>query len=218
VSLEPPATDNPFIDPRTGPMVVPGTYTVSFAKRVGGVETPFGNPQTFEVAPLDLATLAASDKAALLEFQRKTARLQRAVLGAIEAAERAAEGLAHIKKALDDTPGADPKLGADARAIEARLRDVLTALQGDEVIRRRNEPTAPGIADRVGAIVNSHWTSTAAPTGTNRQAYEIAAEEFEIALARLRQIVETDLRDLAAAMEAAGAPWTPGRVPVWKRE
>jgi photosystem II stability/assembly factor-like uncharacterized protein len=217
-SLKPPATDNPFVDPPAGPLVVPGTYKVSFAKRVDGVETPFGTPQTFEVAPANQPTLAARDRSGLLAFQRKTARLQRAVLGAVETTQEAQNRIKHIKKALDDAPGSDPKLATDARAIERALLDVARALSGDDVMRRRNEPTLLSIADRIEAIVNSHWNATSAPTGTNQQAYAIAADSFEAELGKLRQLVDGDLRRLEAAMEAAGAPWTPGRVPMWQRE
>ena len=82
----------------------------------------------------------------------------------------------------------------------------------------RNEPTAMSTADRVQAIVGAHWSATVAPTGTSRQAYAIASEAFETQLATLRTLVETDLRALEGAMEKAGAPWTPGRVPAWTKE
>ena len=36
-----------------GPMVLPGNYTVRLAKHVGSVETPLGEPQTFETVPAD---------------------------------------------------------------------------------------------------------------------------------------------------------------------
>jgi photosystem II stability/assembly factor-like uncharacterized protein len=217
-SLKPPADDNPFEEPPKGPLVVPGTYTVSLARRVDGAATPFGSPQTFEVAALGVASLPAPDRAELLRFERKTARLQRAVLGAIEAAQEAQNRLKHVKQALVDTPAADPALGTDARSIEGRIKDVLVALKGDEVLRARNEPSPLAIADRVEAIVNSQWTSTAAVTGTNQEAYRIAAESFAGQLETLRALVDGDLRKLEQAMESAGAPWTPGRVPVWSKE
>jgi hypothetical protein len=185
---------------------------------VDGVLAPFGAPQTFEVAALGVATLPAADRGELLRFQSKTARLQRAVLGAIEAAQEAQERIKHVKQALLDTPAADPKLGADARAIEERLKDELVALKGDDVMRGRNEPVPLAIADRVEAIVDSQWVSTASATGTNQDAYRIAAEAFAAELSRLRALVEGDLRKLEQSMEQAGAPWTPGRVPVWQKE
>jgi hypothetical protein len=46
--------------------------------------------------------------------------------------------------------------------------------------------------------------------------YAAAAAEFEGTLTRLRQLIESDLQRLEKQMEAAGAPWTPGRIPEWK--
>jgi photosystem II stability/assembly factor-like uncharacterized protein len=219
-SLKPGPTpvENPFFTPPAGPLAAPGSYTVSFETRVDGALTPFGEPQTFQVESLGLQTLKAADAKDLLAFERKTARLQRAVLGAIEAAQEAQERLKVAKKAIDDTPDADPKLGATARRIERELDTLLIGLRGDEVMARRNEPTAMSTADRVNAIVGAQWSATVAPTGTSRQAYDAASEAFDKQLAALRGLVDTDLRALEAAMEKAGAPWTPGRVPVWTKE
>jgi photosystem II stability/assembly factor-like uncharacterized protein len=216
--LTPPPADNPFFDPPEGPLVVPGRYTVSFETRVDGALAPFGTPQPFVVESLGLQTLKAADAAELLAFQRKTARLQRAVLGAIEAAGEAQSRLKAAKKAIDDTPGADPALGAEARRIERALDDLLTTLSRDRVLDARYEPTPMTTRERVQAIVNTQWSATVAPTGTSRQAYADAAEAFEKQLATLRTLVDTDLRTLEASMEKAGAPWTPGRLPTWQKE
>ena len=83
-----------------------------------GKETPFGTPQTFEVAALNLSTLPEADRAQLLAFQQKAARLQRAVLGAIESAAETQKRIDLLKRAIDDTPAADPRLAAEVRAIE----------------------------------------------------------------------------------------------------
>jgi photosystem II stability/assembly factor-like uncharacterized protein len=214
----PTPTENPFYDPPTGPLVVPGTYTVSFEKRVDGALTAFGEPQTFQVESLGLQTLKAKDAAELLAFQKRTARLQRAVLGAIDLAGEAQERVKVAKKAIDDTPGAEARLGAEARRIERALDDLLIGLRGDRVMARRNEPTSMSTVERVEAIVGTQWSATVAPTGTSRQAYAIAADAFEKQLATLKGLVESDLRGLEAAMEKAGAPWTPGRVPTWTKE
>ena len=216
--LTPPPADNPFFDPPEGPLVVPGRYSVSFEKRVDGVLQPFGTPQSFVVESLGLQTLKAQDAAELLAFQKKTARLQRAVLGAVEAAEEAQGRLKAAKKAIEDTPGALPTLGAEARRIELALDDLMLGLRGDRVLDSRNEPTPMTTTDRVRAIVGAQWSATVAPTGTSRKAYADAADAFEGQLAALRTLVDSDLRALEAAMEKAGAPWTPGRLPIWVRE
>jgi hypothetical protein len=51
-----------------------------------------------------------------------------------------------------------------------------------------------------------------------KNACTIAGDEFTEVLTGLRQLVEVDLRALEGAMEQAGAPWTPGRLPAWTKE
>jgi len=201
-----------------GPMAVPGKYTVSIAKYIDGELTQLGEPQTFETVPLGLATLPASDKGEVLAFQKKTAELLRAVLGANSAANEAANRIKHLKLALLNTPAADPQLAKRTRELELRLMDLQEQLTGDPTKPRRAEPAPPGIINRVQTVVYGHWTSTSAPTNTHRRNYEIAAEEFEALLPQLRALIEVDLKQLEEDAEAAGAPWTPGRsIPNWKR-
>ncbi len=215
-SLEPPRS-GPFTTPPRGPRVVPDTYTVQLSKRVDGAVTPLGEPRSFAVKPLENVTLPAEDREALLAFQRKTARLQRAVLGAAEVASSTEDRLALIKKALDGTAGADPELATRARDLESRLWSIRDRLMGDHVKRRRSEPTLPSILNRVGRATRG-WGSSSAATTTSQQSYEAAAAAFEEVLEELRVLVEEDLAALEADMEAAGAPWTPGRLPRWERE
>ncbi len=208
----------PWDTPDRGPMVVPGTFKVSLSKRVAGVVTELAGPQQFQVTPLGLATLKAEDRAAVFAFQAKTARLQRAVLGAVAAATEARAALAKIEVALADTPAATADLAAQARAVDARLADLQVALSGDRVMEEHNEPTPPSIVDRVRGIVSSQWATTQSPTKTMLDSYAVAGGEFAGVLANLHTLVEVDLKRLQDAAEKAGAPWTPGRVPDWKPE
>ncbi|PYQ12053.1 MAG: glycosyl hydrolase [Acidobacteria bacterium] len=217
-NLTPPSDDDPFRDLPRGPLAAPGTYKVSLAKRADGKVTPLGGPMTFEAVPLSNATLPAKDRAALEGFQRKTARLQRAVLGAVSAAEEAQTRLKHLKQALLDTPRGDPRLSEEARVLENRLKDLQVALSGDPVRARRNEPTPPSISGRVQQVISGDWSSTSEATETHRRNYEIAASQFGDLLEKLRTLVTVDLKKLEDEAEVAGAPWTPGRFPAWSKE
>ncbi len=197
-----------------GPLAGPGTYTVHFAKRVGGVLAEITEPQPFEVEPLGNATLPATDRVALLEFQRRTARLQRAVLGAQQATREAGERITLLKKAIEDASAAQPTMMDDARKLEARLADLRLELEGDAMMDRRNESRPPSLSDRVNDIIDGR-SSTSMATATQRRSYEIAAKEFSAFLPKLKTLVETDLHRLETQADAAGAPWTPGRVPEW---
>ncbi len=201
-----------------GPLVAPGTYTVQLERARDGAATPIGESRHFEVDVLGNATLPATERAAVLAFQQKTGRLQRAVLGAERLVAETSERLGKIREAIRLTPKLDAVVDQRARALELRLEDIGGELSGDRFLRQRSEPTPPSVSERVEAVVLSSWFSTADPTATQRDAYRLAGERFEEILARLRTIVSIELVELERDLEAAGAPWTPGRLPAWAPE
>ena len=208
--------EDPFAEPPGGPLVIPGRYSVTLAKRVNGVTSRLSAPQDFAVFVEGQAAMSSPDRAALVDFQQKVARLQRAVSGTVETANQLKTRLGQIKRALHETPAAEPKLSDDAASIEKRTNEILRALRGDSALRQRQEILPPSIVERVGTIVSDQRMSTSAPTQTQKDHYTAAAQEFEQVLSQLRPLIEGDLAKLEKAMEAAGAPWTPGRIPEWK--
>jgi hypothetical protein len=213
---KPPELD-PWDRPPEGPMAAPGTYRAQLARRGDGGFQPLGQPVSFEARPPLPGSLPAPDRAALLAFQERTGRLQRAVLGAAKAAEELSGHVDLLRPALDETLRADPRLRLELAALEGRLKDLQAELLGDSTVARRNEPTPEGILSRVQRVVDGQWHTTADATGTERQGYQQAAALFGPWLARFRTLA-ADLARLEAAAEAAGAPWTPGRIPEWRPE
>jgi len=211
-----PEAENPFDEGPSGPLVMPGTYKVSLAKRVDGVITSLGQAQEFQVIVEGQERMSPADRANLVEFQQKVARLQRAVQGAVATANALKPRLVAIRRALLETPSAPEKLMSDAAALDKRTNEILRALTGDQALRQRNMNLPPSIAERVGSVAGSQRTSTSRPTQTQIDQYAAAAQEFETTLNQLRQLIEGDLAKLEKQMEAAGAPWTPGRIPEWK--
>jgi hypothetical protein len=212
----PDGEEDPFAEPPGGPLVMPGKYSVTLSKRVNGVTSQLSTPQEFTVFVEGQAAMSGPDRSALVEFQQRVARLQRAVSGAVETANQLKTRLGQIKRALHETPAAEAKLSDDAASIERRTNEILRALRGDIALRQRQEILPPSIVERVGTIVSDQRMSTSAPTQTQRDHYSAAAQEFEQTLSQLRALIEGDLSKLEKAMEAAGAPWTPGRIPDWK--
>jgi len=213
----PPDADADF-EPPSGPLVMPGTYKAIVSKRVDGVMTQLGQPQQFQVVVEGQESMSTTDRTALVEFQQKAVRLQRAVSGATQAANALRPRLTAIKRAIQETPSLPHSLYDTAMALEKRNNDLIRALSGDSEARRRNMITPPSISDRVGYAVNAQRMSTARPTITQLGQYEVAAHDFETVLALLRQLIEVDLARLEKQLEAAGAPWTPGRIPEWREQ
>jgi hypothetical protein len=123
-----------------------------------------------------------------------------------------------IRRAVEDSPKADAALAAEVGRLENRVRDLQVLLDGDALVRRYNEPTPASIVERVQGIVAGHWTATSGPTGTHTRSFQAATEMFAPVLEQLRTTVDVDMKALADRLEAAGAPWTPGRVPRWVPE
>jgi photosystem II stability/assembly factor-like uncharacterized protein len=211
------AERDPWEREPVGPLAAPGTYTVTLSKVVDGVSTDLAGPQSFTVVDLGLNTFASDDPAAALAFQREVAELERALRGALKWADEAGERLKLTRKALYDTPGADAALFAESQRLQTELNDILVELRGDQTKENRNVFIPPSIAERVNRIAGSQWDSTAAPTRTNRDDARWAAESFERELARLTSFAAA-LAAFESRLESAGAPWTPGRLPEWRRE
>ncbi|MFZ1167712.1 MAG: glycosyl hydrolase, partial [Candidatus Sulfotelmatobacter sp.] len=201
-----------------GPLVISGNYSVRMFEKVDGAVSELGGAQNFKVATDGASALSAADRAAQEEFLRKVARLYRAVSGALHTADEVDARLKSIRAALRETPAAEKQLSAAADAIEQTNRGILRALRGDRELQKLNEPVPSSIDDRVEIILEGERFALTKPTQTHIDDYNIAAGEFAGELAKLRALVEVDLAKLEKDMEAAGAPWTPGRVPEWSEK
>jgi hypothetical protein len=201
-----------------GPLVVAGNYSVRMFEKVSGAVKEVAGPMAFKVTAEGSGSMTAADRAAQEEFMRKVSRLYRAVSGAVHSAEDVQARMKGIREALHESPAAEKELDAAADGIEQRNREILRALRGDIEVAKRSEPVSSSINDRVNSVLEGERFSLAKPTQSHADSYNIAASEFGEQLAKLHALVEVDLAKLEKDMEAAGAPWTPGRVPVWSEK
>ena len=200
-----------------GPLVLPGKYSVRLFKKVDGTVSEMGSAQSFTVVADGSSGISPADRAAQEDFNRKVSRLYRSFSGALSSANELQEHLKSIRKALQDTPNSDALL-AQADAIEKQNNEILRAMRGDTVIAARSENVPTSINDRLQGIMEGERFSIAKPTQTHIDAYNIASEEFTQQLSKLHTLLQVDVMNLEKAMEAAGAPWTPGRIPEWQEK
>lgn len=208
----------PWESPERGVMTLPGTYSVRLAKLTDNGYEEIGEAQSFAVMPLGLSSLPEVDRNIAYAFQSKVARLKRALQGSGRALGEVDERLKHLRKSVTATPNAPVEWMNAVSAMEKRARDMRTTLSGDRTISKRNEPTSPSLNSRVNNIVGNQWNTMMAPTQMEQDAYQIAADAFAPLLADLQKLYRKDLPALEAKLEAAGAAWTPGRVPDWEKE
>ncbi len=214
IDLQPFDESNAFSSPDQGYMVLPGTYKVSMSKFEDGVYTELVAPQAFKTVALNNASIPATDKKALDDFGKKVGELARVVAATDQYRAELVNKMRYIRQALIETPGLSLDVSKTISAIDQDLYEVNRLLNNDATLSRREFETAPTISGRINYIVGSLWVTTAAPTQTQKTAYDIAAKEFRPVYDRMKMLAQK-VAGLEALMEKSGAPATPGRLPEW---
>jgi hypothetical protein len=124
-----------------------------------------------------------------------------------------------LQAALNAVPGANTELRARISSVSKQLEDIKLKFnnRSNRPSDEENAPAPVTFNNRLGKMAYSHWGSTAAPTQMQLDAYEILMAEFPPVYDQIKQIGETDLKNLEKEVEKLGAPATPGRLPVWNK-
>jgi photosystem II stability/assembly factor-like uncharacterized protein len=207
----------PWQSPEGGALALPGEYTVSLSKSINGVVTQIVEPQRFVLKTLGGSTLPAADKAALDKYVLDAAELDREWSFATSALGELEDNLKYIRLAVYAIPQPASDLLADVKAMEEKIAALRKTFYGDGTAARIDKPQQPSLGDRIGSMSYDIWQSTSAPTATQKQQMAIAGKQLQQELPKLRQLVETDLKNIEKKLDAAKAPYTPGRIPAWGR-
>jgi photosystem II stability/assembly factor-like uncharacterized protein len=203
---------NPWSGEAVGPLAVPGKFLVQISKQLNGRLIPLGQEQLFLVKNLELSPMQAADRQALLAFQKEVEKLQRAVMGSAALVNDVFQQVILMKKAFSAALSADQELFSRLESAEDLLIRTRETLYGNPLARRLSEPALPSLI----RMIDAQLQTTAPITQTNRQKFQDAAAVFAKLQQELRHFLEVDLKKLHSDLEAAGAPWSPGRgVPEW---
>ncbi|MBK8448918.1 MAG: glycosyl hydrolase [Saprospiraceae bacterium] len=206
-----------FSSPEIGYRALPGTYTLSISKFENGIYTDLGVSQTFNVKALNVTSLAVADKKSLDDFSKKLAELRR-ITSAVDAyRNELVDKLKYFKQAILETPKLPLEISKQIFDLEKRLHSVNVLMNGDASLAKREFETTPSINGRIGNIVGGLWSTTAAPSQTYIQSYEIAQKQFASIYKEIKNI-NMDFEKLEQILETHKSPYTPGRLPDWKDE
>ncbi|MFZ5971013.1 MAG: WD40/YVTN/BNR-like repeat-containing protein [Bacteroidota bacterium] len=217
ININPQPNDNPFQPNDVGTLVAPGTYTVTLSQSVDGVITDLAGPEKFEAKVLPGTTLPSVNRPAMVAWQRQAAELQRSYQAASAMLNDATTKLRYLRDAIFSVPQPNQDFATQAKAIDSKLRAVSEKFYGDNAAGRLDIDTPPSISSRLFGAIYDGNNSTSDPTTTMKEQLQIAGEEFEVALTQLKEVINTDLKNLEQSLEKAGAPYTPGRLPDWKK-
>ena len=203
---------SPSGDMDSGPLVVPGTYSVSISKVVNGMETPYEQSQNFEVVTIDNRTFPSSDRKADLAFDMKAGQLYKAISGARKYLGELEDRIKHIKVAANETLAASANTTEIAHQMQRDLAEIKLLLNGNSVVSKRAEPTATSVYGYISYLMWSRSESTSPVNGQQKLRFQRASEGYADVYQRIKQLAESvELTEQGLAK--AGANWMPGMMP-----
>lgn len=225
VNLNPASNDNVFSSIDVGHLVAAGVYTVSMSKVDGSKVTELGESQSFNLKSmpgqssdkLSMASLPATDSKEVAAWKARAGELHRAISAAGAVLSDAQNRVRHLKGSLMSIAKPETDFSSDLQSLEQKLNDLQQQLYGDNVRRRLDQPLPESIYGNFNNAYYDGYGSTGDPTSTMKAQLEEAESRFGPFLEQLKNLINNNLRQIEARLEAAGAPYTPGRMPDWKK-
>jgi phage-related minor tail protein len=166
------------------------------------------------VNPDPLIPLSAAEYRTLWEMRVNTGSQQAKVQAVVRTAEQLKDQMTEVKAALK--AGAAPdSLTRQANSIDREVDDILTKVrgrQGPDANDVDDKQFHPSIQDRVNGVASEIGDVTSPPTQIQRETLELAMSDLAKEVARLNALLTTRVPALNRGLDAAGVPWTPGRI------
>ena len=198
--------------------IMPGKYNVSISMVFDGESKLIAGPVEFTAKTLNNTTLPAEKREELVAFQKQVTEIMRIMNGAEKYGEALENRVVAVQQTIHNTLGLPDGLGASAQKIANQLDDLKFTFEGASGGASWEEipPQIMPLSNRVQYIAWGMWGSTSQATQTMIDNYAVLVEELPKALTQLEQMNE-DLNTIEKQLDAHGAPWTPGRIPVFKK-
>lgn len=215
ISIISPDNSVPWSTDTWGFLVTPGIYKVSLSSFDGVKFTELAGPQSFKVVPLGNKSLAGIDTKEMNSFHKKLGELVRAANGAQSYKNELQSKIPFYKKAVLETPSMPANSYQQVLTLEKRMKDLNIKLNGDD-LRSKYESVGPtSLRERINDVSGAMMYTSVGPTSTQQQSLAAVNKMFVQILTDLKSIGE-DAEKFEQELEKYGAPYTPGRLPVWK--
>jgi len=198
-----------------GIQVMPGTYKVSLYIVAKGETKDIVTSVPFICKPLGLATFPATDLKARYGWISDASEFSRTIYGTMNYTTELSNKVNAVMQALIQTPAASAEMMKEAQRINKELDDILFTFNGPEAKASSEEipPIDMPLSDRLSEMASASYGTTGDITTTAKEQLEILQVEFPPILERVKKAGQ-DLHNLDMQLDAAKAPWTPGRVPL----
>ena len=201
---------NPFAGVSEGTLVSPGTYTIDMSLLEAGETTKIVDAKSFNVVALNNTVMPADDRLAKVEFQRKVSKLQAEIGEYSRKLSEVSNKMRYVAQAIKKVEQPVDKISKMAWDLNQAIKEINLKFYGDNVKSRLDIQTYLTPSSRLGAVAYYQKYSTAAPTKTHMDSYEIAKEEFQPIKLMINEL-KVKMTDLESLLKEMGAAYTPGR-------
>ena len=201
---------NPFAGVTEGTLVNPGTYTIDMSILKAGVTTKVVDPQSFNVVALNNTVMPADDRESKVNFQRKVSKLQAEMGEYSRKFSEISNKMPYIDEAIKKVEKPVDEISKMAWDVKQSIKEVNLKFYGDNVKSRLDIQSYLSPYSRLGSVAYYQKYSTAAPTKTHMDSYEIAKEEFQPVKLMIDEL-KLKMTDLEKQLRDMGAAYTPGR-------
>ncbi len=209
IDLSQPDFVPPWAGEAEGPLAAPGSYSVQLHMLTTDGLKELGLPQGFNLKPTPNNS-ATIDFAEVAKFQQHTNLLLKNMYGVSSKLGEANNRLRYMKAALIETPQATEQFFSGLQTLNTKLNNLRERLYGNRLKNEFNEATTPSIMSRAGSVAYGHWGTRQMPTKTQRDNIAIAETDFRTFKIDVKAYFD-ELMQYEAKLQAAGAPYTPGR-------
>jgi hypothetical protein len=198
-----------------GIQAMPGKYKLSMSLYAKGETRELAGPEPFVCKPLGLATFSTNDEKAKYDWINNASDFSRSIYGTISYTSELVNKVNAVMQAIHQTPGASVGLIKEAERINSELDKIMFIFNGPEAKASEEElpPMQLPLSKRLNEMASATYGISGDITIAAKEQLEILKSEFPPVLERVKQ-AGRDLQDLDKQLDAAKAPWTPGRVPV----
>lgn len=203
---------SPMTNPSSSHLALPGNYTVEAFMVNNGNVTPYFEKQSFKLNWLNNNTLVTESPADLVAFQKEVEQLRRKVNGLRQYKNKLSKDIDELKAAARNTPGIDVYTLDSLRSLEHQLADASIIFEGDKSRSKRDFETKPSINSRLGSVYWYSYSSTNAPSGSQKENLQIAEEQYEELHKQISDLGNR-LNQIKQKLIESGAPYFGDEIP-----
>ena len=194
-------------------LALPGKYTVDISLVHKGKTEKLTEPVPFNAVTLNNKTIKVNDIAARQDFYNNLDELMRVINGNQKIISEYKNKIAYIKQAFQRVAPEKVDFINTASTISKKLDSLQFIVKGPNVKTSWEEvpPEIMPLTVRLNEIIETLWQSTAKPSNTIKDTYNIINDEFKNIITSLIKI-ESEIKILENELDKINAPYTPGRI------